>query len=401
MKRLLTGVAVAIGCVAGAHAQPAEGEIVFSTTAGVFHLPADFSSAESVWPGTGVGSIRLQCIKTASGNQSVVGGSATGAMFQLTVAGTVFSLTSLTSGWATGIDLDTEHRYICSASTAGLVTKGISGGSSVFHNASGATVNGICRNLRTGDWAFVTTAPAPEVLAVVPFNGQSMTRLSLIPSGATGICYMPDIDQYAVTFLSTTTPLQIYSSSGTLQRSVVLPTNVRGNCCAYDQRTSRLYVGTAEGVLYELTNTGAFVRRRSTTRGSISGIDVFGDQRISVRVVATGPSSVNVILYFAGSAGKPYCLALSLGVAPGLTIPGAGRINLAPDGLFFATVCGGQPFFTQAFTGTMRPTNSANGYFTIPAHVPVGTPIHVSGVVIDPAQPGGFLVGNTETVVQH
>ncbi len=401
MKRLLIALTIVIGCVAGASAQPAEGDIVFSTTSGVFHLPADFSTAESIWPGTGIGSLGLQCIKTAYGNQGVVGGDISGAMYRITTGGSIVTLGNLTSGWATGIDLDTDYRYICSASTAGLVTKGISAGSSVFHNASGATVNGICRNLRTGDWAFVTTAPTQTYLGVVSHSGASLTRLATIPGGATGVCYMPDVDQYAVTFLSTTTPLQIYSSTGALRQSVFLPTNVRGNCCAYDQRTSRLYVGTIEGVAYELTNTGVFVRRRAMTRGAINGIDVFGDQRISIRVFGTSPVDMNVILSFRGSAGKPYCLALSLGMAPGLTIPGAGRINLAPDGLFFATVCGGQPFFTQGFTGTMRAANSGNGFFTIPAHVPFGTPVHVSGVVIDPAQPGGFLLGNTETIVQH
>lgn len=398
MRRLTTLVLVA-ACAAGASAQ-ADGDIVFATTSGVFYLPADLSTAETVWPGPGVGSFGWQSLKTATGNQGVVGGNTTGTVVRLAHGGNMATLGQLTSGWATAIDLDTDYRYICSATTSGIVTMGVSGGSSVFNTAGNASINGLCRNLRNGDWAFVTSSPSPQYLGVVSYNGQTLTRLTTIQSGATGVCYMPAADQYAVTYLSTAAPVRIYSSSGLLRRSIYLPTNVRGNCCAYDQRTGSLYVGTVEGVLYELTSAGNFVRRRSTTRGSINGIDIYGDQRISVRVFGTNPVDMNVILFFRGMSGQPYCLALSLGMAPGISLPG-GRINLQPDPLFFLTACGQLPFFTTGFTGTIRPTGSANGFFTIPVHVPFGTPVHVSGVVIDPASPGGIAIGNTETIIQH
>lgn len=400
MRRLLTllTITAAFGC--GATAQPAEGDIVFTTTAGIFHIPASLSTADSVWPGTGIGGLRLQSVKTEYGNNAVVGGDANGRVFSVRTTGGISQIEQFNTGFVTALDLDNDDRYMCATGVAGMTAVGLSGGIALINPLAGATANGICRNLRNGRWAVVTSSASPY-LGELQYDGSGLNRIAVLPAAASGVCYMPDLDTYAVTLLSTSTPLQIYRSNGSLARSIWLPTDVTGNCCTYDTRTRQLYVGTTQGVIYRLDNLGQFISRRSTSRGSISGIDVFGDQRVSVRTPATNPAQARVNLRFSASAGRSYCMALSLSMSSGIAIPGAGTLQMQPDPLFFQTACGGLPFFTSGFTGILSVSGSANAFFTIPAHVPVGTPVHVAAVAIDPAAPGGIAIGNTETVIQH
>ncbi len=400
MRRILRTLATAAVLGAGAAAQPTEGNIVFTTTSGLFYVPADLSTSGSVWPGMGIGGLRLQSVKTEYANNGIVGGDANGRVFSVGVSGGISQIAQYNTGFATALDLDNDDRYMCATGVAGLTAVGLAGGISLINPLAGATANGICRNLRNGRWAVVTSSTSPY-LGELNFDGSALNRIAVLPAAASGVCYMPDLDTYAVTLLSTSTPLQIYRSNGSLARSIWLPTDVTGNCCTYDTRTRQLYVGTTQGVIYRLDNLGQFVGRRSTGRGSISGIDVFGDQRVSVRTPATGPAQARVNLRFRASGGRSYCMALSLSMSNGVSIPGAGTLQMQPDTLFFLTACGGLPFFTSGFTGTLSVSGSATASFTLPGHIPVGTPVHVSAVAIDPAAPGGIAIGNTETVIQH
>jgi hypothetical protein len=124
---------------------------------------------------------------------------------------------------------------------------------------------------------------------------------------------------------------------------------------------------------------------------SLSVGPVFTNLSISGPLTAGTTAFVTV---FGGTtvAGKPYILAASECMSPGLVLPFSGReLHLCTSMLFDLSLTPGNPFFL-GFSGTFNPVGLATPSVAIPA-VPglTGLTIFISGVVIDPIAIEGVL----------
>ncbi len=393
MRRLLCVLAL-VASAGAAPAQIADGRILFCSTLGVYHAAPDLSTW-STHPGV-LPSAAIQTVRSSWGNGSFIGGNSAGIIMRVTSTGTTTTIASFPSA-VTSIALDQDANYLFGTTGSGVVRMSTAGGTPSTFGPFGATsIAGICRNLGSGDFGVITTTP--PLLLASSRAGTTTTLSSLSVGTPTGICYLPDTNQYAVTYMSTTTPLQLLTTAGTVSGSFSL-NNQSGASCTYDMVTRQLYVGASNGFVYRLSNTGAIQNTLQVGSGAITGIDVYDDQNISVNTSGAAPSTVPVTVNFSASVSSSYCLALSFGIRPALGIPGAGFLNLQPDPLFFLTACGALPVLTTNFVSVVGASGYKGATFRIVGGVPPGTKYYIAGAAVNPSLPGGLDISNTELVI--
>ena len=128
----------------------------------------------------------------------------------------------------------------------------------------------------------------------------------------------------------------------------------------------------------------------------LTGVAEYGSRRVALSGAAIPGSTVAIHLQSdqASDAGKSYVLAMSLATRPsvGGTFPNGEVLNLAPDTLFLVTVQNVLPHIFVGFQGVLDAQASAQAAVHLPAALPGGQnlPLHVGGVVVDPAAPAGI-----------
>ncbi len=371
-----------------------DGQIIYASTFGVF-LATPNLSTWSTHPGFLSGS-GIQALRTAWGNGAFIGGTSAGIVMRSTSMGTTTTLATFPSG-VTSIALDQDANYLFGTTASGVIRMSTAGGTpSTFGPYLANAIGGICRNLGNGRFGVVTTTP--PVLYESDRSGLTTTLASLTAGVPTGICYLPDRDYYAVTYQSTTTPLQFLTPAGAVAGSFSL-NGQAGTSCTYDMVTRQLYVGSASGVLYRLSNAGVIMNSLQSHAPAITGLDVYDDQNISVNTTGAAPTTAPVTVHFPRSISSSYCLALSFGIRPAVGIPAAGFLNLQPDPLFFLSACGALPVLTTNFASTVGTNGYAGASFRILGSMPSGTRFYVAGAAVNPSLPGGLDIGNTELVI--
>ncbi|MBN2490058.1 MAG: hypothetical protein JXQ29_04330, partial [Planctomycetes bacterium] len=111
-----------------------------------------------------------------------------------------------------------------------------------------------------------------------------------------------------------------------------------------------------------------------------------------------GPGgTVDLHLYSASDAGRPYQAASSLGTGP--IVLGTRKIELSPDDLLVVTVGGHLPAVFVDYAGLLDASGQARGQIKIPGDLRLkGVRIHSAFVTLDPAAPFGLgNLSNTAT----
>jgi len=92
---------------------------------------------------------------------------------------------------------------------------------------------------------------------------------------------------------------------------------------------------------------------------------VVGHRKLAGLGPAAPGSEYNLLLSFPGEAGSAYVLGASLGLRPGLSLPGGAYVPLNPDPLLVWSLSDPQTF--AGFTGTLDPAGRALARWRIPA----------------------------------
>jgi hypothetical protein len=128
-----------------------------------------------------------------------------------------------------------------------------------------------------------------------------------------------------------------------------------------------------------------------------TSLDLYASLPVSGGGTARRGSSYLLNLSFPQSgSGKSYYGALSFGLRPGVTIPGIGKVNLAPDALFtMSFYVGGVPGITYGLRGVLKQGGVGIVSVVLPRDCPIGLRVHASAIAMTgvPRQP--IAVGNT------
>ncbi len=180
----------------------------------------------------------------------------------------------------------------------------------------------------------------------------------------------------------------------------------------YDWQTGPIPTLTSKYVcaLYKMDLQGVFLTLHtyasSLTRNVFmpAGITEYGCRHVVCNGSGKPGTSVKVLFSSRrkSEAGKIYQLAASFGYTGGIQMPSGEYLDLTFDVLLFYTANNLLPSIFQNFTGFLDPNGNAMANIHVPVNLPpgLGVTIFVSGVVLDPAAPGGIgSTGNTHWFV--
>jgi hypothetical protein len=113
----------------------------------------------------------------------------------------------------------------------------------------------------------------------------------------------------------------------------------------------------------------------------------------NIQTVLNSPGKYTVRYSFPNHPGKTYVAAMGYsGVRPGVLLPDGRRIMLNPDSLTVVTVANQLPQLFNPGPGILDSNGEAQGTINVSFLPPLGMPVHVIAVVLDPAAPQGFAV---------
>jgi hypothetical protein len=165
--------------------------------------------------------------------------------------------------------------------------------------------------------------------------------------------------------------------------------SVGANAVKVDDVTGNYFVASGDTV-HEIAPNGYFANTWRSAGQSWTSVEMYGSRQISGVGPARAGSRYRIDFSFRGMGNTPYLGLLALSMRPGIPIQG-GKINVAPDALFLATLSGSNPFVT-GFVGVLDPSGNASGYIDLPAFAPAGLTLFVSGVAWKHQY---FQIGNT------
>ncbi len=369
-------------------------EIVMSsvgTASGLYKLNW-MSSSSTISPV--VQGISMKCVMTNWGNGSFL--TATGAnLLRVTTAGsvsTIATLPSTSSGQALALNQDGQVAIGSLSAADGLLHVNYTG-TGLQTLTTGNAYNGICRSRDNGAYYAVTFTP--PTLYRVTTAGSTTSLATIGTGGLSGICYMPDQDRFAISDLSNNA-VHYTSPTGTVLYST--PTPAGCQAVTYHEKYRSLYAVTTQGHVMRLSTSGTIVQSWQYTGANFSGVDVADDRNISVLTKGDRGSQVTVRASFPQSPSQPSCLGLSLALRPGLGFASGRYQHIQPDTLFFLTVCGALPFWTQGFASTTSAGGGVAASFTLPYGLSSGMMIYCAGSAVNPAFPEGLDFGTVEGV---
>jgi len=163
------------------------------------------------------------------------------------------------------------------------------------------------------------------------------------------------------------------------------------------------FLCATETTIQEIDGGGAVLQTYSLSASlRITGVGEYGSRRVTTSGTPT-PGNTLLIAVHSGKtsdSGKSYYLGMSFSTRPAVGIfPNGEVLNLATDDLFFTTTSNSLPHIFINFQGVLDSTGSAQAAVIIPALLPSGLniPLHVGGVVADPAAPGRVSTVLTST----
>lgn len=353
--------------------------------------------AYSINPATGSqttlrAGFRMRGATMAHGNQHLITiGALSGDVYRFLRSGTYTTLTTLSDGLATAVELDQDASLLlCQSWERRLLRIHNNGALATLTEfaASLGAPSSICRDQDTGH--FVVGFSSGRLIRVHRVTGSQTT----VASGLTaveGVAYSP-INGYFIAACQG--GLKFVRRNGTVSHTVPL-TDL--GAVAIDPRNSKIYaVQRSGGKLYHVSAFGFLVKTQNVPLRTYHGLTVWGSRIVSVNTTGGG-ASTTVSLRFLRSRRNTYCAALSLGNRVGIGVGTVGTINLAADPLFFLTACGGYPAATNGFSGRTRLGGIAGASFQLPA-LPSGTVIYVGAVAVNGTLPGGLDFMNSEAV---
>lgn len=393
--RLLAIAIVAIA--ATANAQPVTGDIIFSTTSGLYYASPSLARLGTI--------TRLPVANRGlimdPGNRSLITGHVNGELLRVDATGQITTIATIGTGQTPCMALDQDGTLLRSSGTS--ITKVHHTGSPVVATWNYSTgITAICRDGISGDFLALTSRW--DLRRIDARTGaDTMLKNDFNHGAPRGLAFMPDSGNVAVTLANASLPLLILDTNGNVLRRVSFgfagnqPT---GECVTYHSATETLYFGTDPGQMIRTANDGTVINLAGFTAGIILDADVWGDHHVALTTTGLPGSTVNISLTFPDDRSRAYWVALSLKQRPGIEFPFAGKLHLAPDALFLASLSGGLGGFARNFQGTTNGfTGTASATFTLPGGLPSGMRIYCSAVVYSEYAPGYFRLGNTETIV--
>jgi len=126
---------------------------------------------------------------------------------------------------------------------------------------------------------------------------------------------------------------------------------------------------------------------------SVSPRDVDIWQARTIQPVRTAPGRYTLRFSFPGQAGLGYVAGLSLsGVRPGIPLADGRIILLNPDVLLFLSVNNLLPGIFNVGPAVLDKNGEAQGTLDVSALPPLGIPVHLVVLVLDPRAPAGIAV---------
>lgn len=209
----------------------------------------------------------------------------------------------------------------------------------------------------------------------------------------TGLEYIPSSRRLLMT---AQTGAYIMTTTGAIVRTITTSAGFMNACCV-DEVRDELFVANNAGVVYRCTGTGTIIASNDFGAEVWSGLDIYQDKKVRVATTGVRGSSASIGLNFPTSTSRPYCCALSLRQTP-FRFGTNNVLNMAVDQLFLLTACGGLPYFTSGFAGTLSSSGTGSASFSIPIALPQNSTLYVGAVAVNPSAPNGFDVGNVAIV---
>jgi len=219
----------------------------------------------------------------------------------------------------------------------------------------------------------------------------TLLNASLAISRPTGLVYDPATGDYILSRIDAPALMRI---NRTTLGITTLWTGFPANALALSPRNTFYVAGPIE--VREFDGNGTIVNTFTfPVPVDLMGVAEYADRRVSVSgtPVPGGTVTVDVMPGKASDAGKSYALAMSLSTHPDAvgSFPNGEFMNLAADPLFFVTAANALPSIFVDFRGVLDSAARAQAQINIPSTIPstLDLPLHVGGIVIDPAAPGG------------
>jgi len=390
-------ILAALLVAASASSQPVQGDIVLSSEGpgpGVFYTS---------WPSTSLGTVSIAMsfsgIRTAHGNLNVyVTRASNGNLYKMSSTGSLTTVTSKIPPGAAALGLDQDGACMVANSKDHRLYRAYGSEVSTFLTlgASDGHPNAICRMGDVGDWLVGTTNGS--LIKVSRWTSLPVVIYrSTTPSGISGVAYMPQTGEYAVVrSLGTIQELAIISPTGTVRATREIE---NANAVTVNHKTGRMYVATSTGSVVELSGSASVLASRNFGSHGFTGIDIWGDQNVSLSTSGDRGSQARIYMCFPRSKNMPYAVALSQGQRPGIAFSPENVLNIQLDTVFFLTAAGRMPLWTSGFTGkTDKVTGNAYATFTVPFSISTYDTLYVGAVAVNAAFPDGLDVGNVECV---
>lgn len=394
---LLTGVILLV-LASLAIAQPRKGHLILGSISsqagkgGIFAVDWDTGTLRTITT-----AFRTSSVRTMWGNGGILATDfsvATHRMYHVQPNGSIRTVyTHLNGDAPQNIALDQAGRYVGAAIDGRIHTYYLGGGLvSTLANA-GTNLTGFTRDERTGDY-FAARYGDNRILRIDRLTGQVTTFASLGGAGDLfDIAHVTSTNEIVAATFDLAKGVQFIRPNGTVRRTIGI--GQRAHSVTYDQVANRIFVGSQTGTIVEYDANGNFVWSRNYPGFNFSGIDVWGDQSVSINTTGRQLSLAVLQAEFPESPNRPYCAALSLSNASPLRLGQTQHLHLAVDQMFLITACGNLPFWTRGFSGTTNATGRAVATFVVPS-MPLGTRVYAGAVAFNPTQPDGLDVSNVE-----
>ncbi len=313
---------------------------------------------------------------------------ATPSVWMLKPSGIPMLSATYTGGVPTGADLNETGDWLFSADDNMVRKMAMMGKAiSVYTPTTPATPTNICRNHDTGN--FILGISGAGTLLEIDDGG---TIVNTVASGLGMItCLEPEPATGNIVVGTATAPhVRIITPTGTTATSWSFAPI---NGCKVDDSTGNIYAAGGDTVI-EYSSTGTALNTWGPFTGySFSSVEKYASRNVhSMGMMKPKPGSMFMVKFsFPDMPNESYHAALAFSQRPGFLVGTGGKLNLALDGLFFASMSG---LFVSNFSGTLSSTGTAQGQVMIPSFLPKGVTFFCAGVAYNGLS-GKIVPGNT------
>lgn len=390
MRHLITAVLCCFALSQSTLAQPQDGDLLLSDDNGDLLYVSWPSGALN----TLVAGLNPTGMTALPGNQSIAVQLTDGQIVTVAADGTVTSMATLPQTGGGQLVLDQDGSLLASSKSGGSIFR-VEGSivTPLLSQTGFPFVLGLDRHDDIGDLVMVDNTT--NFYTVDRLTGAKNILGAGLEYTANAILFVKSAGTLWVDY-PTGDDILTYEADGTFTGSL----GTGGYYLVYDERRDRAFAAATSAGLHkdvlEFTADGTLVTSQSFHGRTYRGVAIWGARNLTLGGTGALGTTVSLQIDFPESPSVTYCAALSLANRPGLPLGGQ-LLNLAPDGLFFATVCGSAPAF-PGFSGQLSASGQASASFALPASVALPLSVQVGVVAIDPAKPSGYAVGNVEVL---